>query len=159
VTPLTVRPMTSAEFTAWQDGLVAAYAVAQVAAGRWAAADAHDRARLLVGQSLPEGIATPRMLFLQAADAQAAVVGRVWLGLDHPNGTHGAAFLYDLEVVEERRGQGYGRALLEQAEMTAYAAGATALELNVFGRNSAATGLYVSSGYVTTSRQMRKELG
>jgi hypothetical protein len=34
-----------------------------------------------------------------------------------------------------------------------------ATDLNVFGRNDIAFALYESAGYVTTSRQMRKEWG
>jgi len=158
MTTVTLRPMTPAEFDEWQEALAADYAAEQVAAGTWPAQGAVERARAENARVLPQGVRTERMLFLRAHDADGEHVGRSWVALDHPRGAPGVAFLYDIEVVEPRRGQGLGRALLEATEDAVRQAGATGLELNVFGRNTAAVSLYGSAGYAVVTQQMRKAL-
>ncbi|MFC8600170.1 GNAT family N-acetyltransferase [Isoptericola sp. NPDC057191] len=158
MTTVTLRPMTPGEFDEWQDALAEGYAAEQVAAGMWQADGAAQRARDESARLLPQGVATGRMLFLRGLDADGEPVGRVWVALDHPRGVPGVAFLYDIEVVESRRGQGLGRGLLTAAEDAAREAGATALELNVFGHNTPAVTLYGSAGYDVVTQQMRKPL-
>ncbi|BDZ53143.1 GNAT family N-acetyltransferase [Agromyces marinus] len=153
-----VRPMTAGEFEEWQTEIAEAYAVEQVEAGRWGPDGAVERARDENARLLPDGPLTERMLVLRGVDVDGAPIGRAWVGLDHPRGAPGIAFLYDIEVIASRRGRGLGRALLNAVEEAARRAGASALELNVFGRNTAAVGLYESAGYVVVTQQMRKSL-
>ncbi|MBH0023024.1 N-acetyltransferase [Salinibacterium sp. SWN248] len=75
-----------------------------------------------------------------------------------PQGSPDLAYLFDIQVVEERRGSGLGRALLAAVEAAVLDAGVPALELNVFGHNTPAVSLYGSSGYTVTTQQMRKTL-
>ncbi|MFP3714225.1 GNAT family N-acetyltransferase [Puerhibacterium sp. TATVAM-FAB25] len=150
--------MSLAEFEDWQLALAEEYAREQVAAGRWPEAGAVDRAREESLARLPQGLATPRMLLLRGVDADGEPVGQAWVGLDHPRGAPGVAFLYDIEVLDSRRGQGLGRALLSAVEAATRDAGLGALELNVFGHNRVAIALYDSSGYTVTAQQMRKAL-
>jgi len=156
---VTVRAMTPEEYEAWQSTIADEYAAEQVASGAWSADGSVERARAENSVRLPEGSETPRMLLLRGVDQLGEPVGRAWVGLDHPRGAPGVAFLYDFEIVEGRRGSGLGRALLAAVEEAALEAGADALELNVFGSNTAAIGLYSSSGYAVTTQQMRKPLG
>ncbi|MGO4689250.1 GNAT family N-acetyltransferase [Glaciibacter sp. 2TAF33] len=158
MTKVTVRQMTPAEFDQWQAAIAEEYAVEQVAAGRWEPEGAVQRARDENAQLLPQGLQTERMLILRGVDIDEEPVGRAWVGLDHPRGAQDVAFLYDIEVIETRRGRGLGRALLEAVEDGARRAGAVALELNVFARNHAATALYSSAGYDVITQQMRKSL-
>lgn len=156
MTTVTVRPMTQAEFDEWQLAIAAEYAEEQVAAGSWPREGAVQRALDENAKMLPEGLATPRMLVLRGVDDHGEPIGRAWVGLDHPRGASGVAFLYDIEIVAARRGTGLGRALLEAVESATRDAGAEALELNVFGRNAAAIALYASAGYDVMTQQMRK---
>jgi len=158
MTTVKVRPMTSAEFDDWQREIAQEYAAEQVAAGRWPRDGAVQRARDENARLLPDGVATARMLILRGVDDEGIAVGRAWVGLDHPRGTPDVAFLYDIEIVQSRRGSGLGRALLAAVEAATSAEGASALELNVFGRNSVAIALYDSAGYEVTTQQMRKVL-
>ena len=155
---VTVRPMTRTEFDEWQLVLAEEYAGEQVEAGRWAAEGAVERAREESAQALPDGLQTERMLLLTGLDAAGEPVGRAWVSLDHPRGAPDVAFLYDIEVIEARRGTGLGRALLSAVEAAARDAGARALELNVFGSNRPAIMLYTSAGYDVVTQQMRKAL-
>ncbi|MCD5347202.1 GNAT family N-acetyltransferase [Agromyces sp. H3Y2-19a] len=156
MTTVTVRPMTRTEFDEWQLAIAGEYAEEQVEAGRWPREGAVQRAIEENARLLPDGLETARMLILRGIDDHDEPVGRAWVGLDHPRGAPGVAFLYDIEILETRRGTGLGRALLEAVEHATRAAGAEALELNVFGRNTAAISLYASAGYDVVTQQMRK---
>jgi len=158
MTPISVRPMTQAEYDEWQVAIAKEYAAEQVAAGRWDADGSVQRALDENAQALPEGLRTPRMLILRGIDEDGQSIGRAWIGLDHPRGASDTAFLYDIEVAPSLRGSGLGRALLTAVEAAVRETGVGALELNVFGRNVAAVRLYESSGYDVTTQQMRKEL-
>ncbi len=155
---ITVRAMTDAENTGWQDVVTRAYADEQVQSGNWAPGEAVHRAREASAALLAQGRDTPGMLFLTGLRPDGEPVGRIWLALEHPRGTADCAFLYDIEVDEPHRGQGYGRALLTAAEEAARSRGASALELNVFGGNATAIALYASAGYVVVQQQMRTRL-
>jgi ribosomal protein S18 acetylase RimI-like enzyme len=155
---VSVRPMTEPEFAEWQRAIARAYADEQVAAGNWQRDDALERALEGNATLLPQGLATPGMLLLKGVLEDGTPVGRLWIGLSHPRGLPRCAFVYDIEVDVEHRGSGYGRALLTAGETVARAHGAEALELNVFGDNRRAIGLYSSADYRVVSQQMRKEL-
>lgn len=153
-----VRPMTQPEYDEWQAAIAEEYAAEQVAAGRWDAEGAVQRALEENAQSLPQGLGTPRMLILRGITEDGQPIGRAWVGLDHPRGAPDTAFLYDIEVEKSYRGSGLGRALLVAVETAVREAGIGALELNVFGTNVAAVRLYESNGYAVTTQQMRKTL-
>lgn len=150
--------MTAAEFDEWQTELAEDYATEQVATGRWPSDGAVERARAENAQLLPDGRKTERMLMFTGIASDGEPIGRAWVGLDHPRGAPGIAFLYDIEIVESKRGLGLGRSLLEAVEAATKQAGAAALELNVFGRNRVAIALYQSAGYDVVTQQMRKQL-
>lgn len=156
---LLVRAMTESEYDEWRATVIRAFAEEQVANGSWAPAEAEVRARRGNDDLLPDGFATAGMVFLTALHPDLTPVGVLWMGLRHPRGTPDCGFVYDLEVAEAFRGRGYGRRLLEVAEETARSAGVGALELNVFGDNSRAIGLYESTGYRVVTQQMRKTFG
>ncbi|GHD40914.1 GNAT family N-acetyltransferase [Mycetocola manganoxydans] len=155
---LTTRPMTQDEFDHWQSALAHEYAEDQVAAGNWPREDALDRALAQNAQLLPQGIDTPRTFLVLAIGEDGQAVGRAWVSLDHPRGALDTAFLYDIEIDEAHRGEGFGRLLLADIERLVAAEGIGALELNVFGNNPTAIALYQSSGYSVVTQQMRKPL-
>jgi ribosomal protein S18 acetylase RimI-like enzyme len=154
---LDMRPMTEPEFTAFRAELIGSYAGDKVQAGEWAPEEAGPRAAREVDDLLPGGVATPGMLVLAAQTAAGAVVGSVWVALRSENAA-GSAWIYDIEVRPQWRGQGYGRVLLAAAEREAARHGAQVIALNVFGANTVARGLYEASGYEITALQMRKQL-
>ena len=98
------------------------------------------------------------MLFLKGEQPDGTPVGVLWIGLNHPRGTPDCAFLYDVEVEQEYRGAGYGRALLTAGEDAVRARGVSAMELNVFSGNRRAIRLYETAGYTVVTQQMRKNL-
>ncbi|WP_091071930.1 GNAT family N-acetyltransferase [Micromonospora humi] len=158
MTDLTVRAMSAAEFDSWQHELAVEYAREHVAAGNWTAEEGVERARAAIAAQLPDGMATPGQLILVGVLPDGTPVGRIWISLTHPRGLPDCAFIQDIEVLADRRGQGLGRALLAAGERVARERGARALELNVFGANEAAATLYRTSGYRVVTQQMRKDL-
>jgi ribosomal protein S18 acetylase RimI-like enzyme len=150
--------MTPGEFADLRSGLISGYAAEQVAAGRVGPDEAERRSAEEADRLLPAGVDTPAMLLMAAETPDGHPVGHLWLGLEREPGTGGDAWIYDIEIIPERRGQGYGRALLSAAEELAAQHGAVALGLNVFGGNQVARRLYESAGYQVSSLQMRKRL-
>jgi ribosomal protein S18 acetylase RimI-like enzyme len=154
---LQLRSMTGAEWEAYRARLVPEYAAEHVRAGDWTADQAQALAAREMDDLLPGGPDTPGMLLLVASTSGGGEpVGLVWVALDR---RPGEAWIYDIEVTPEHRGKGYGRALLQAAEQEAARHGSKSVGLNVFGTNTVARRLYESSGYQTTSMNMRKTLG
>jgi len=150
--------MTEAEFEAYLQRAISGYADQHVAAGSWLAEDAEKRAAAETAQLLPDGLETEDMLFFVAETEDGHAVGWVWLCLKSPRGERGFAWIYDIEVVADRRGEGYGRALLAAAEAELRLRDVPAVALNVFGPNVVAQRLYATAGYELMSQQLRKEL-
>lgn len=147
--------MTQEEFDAYRQRSVREYAAEHVRVGDWSSEQAEQRAEKETGEFLPDGVATPGMVLL-VGETAGGMVGVVWVGTAPQQGP--GWWIYDIEVVHEHRGRGYGRALLEAAEAEVRRRGGDSVGLNVFGGNVAASGLYESSGYRVTSMQMRKSL-
>ncbi|GLW32187.1 GNAT family N-acetyltransferase [Actinoplanes regularis] len=156
---LTVRPMFVEEFDEWHEGVLRSFAEEQAAAGSGTLEENLRRAREGQANLLPRGLETPGMLFFRGVRPDGTVVGSMWIGLEHPRGIQGCAFLYEIAIDEPFQGSGYGRALLTAGERTVRERGLTALELNVFGSNARAIGLYATNGYRVVTQQMRKDLG
>lgn len=151
------RPMHETEFDGWRAKAVAHHAEEWIARGT-PRDEALTRSDTLHRTLLPEGLATPgaELWCLVAADT---VVGHVWVATRHEvrPGEQGA-YVFDVEVAEEHRGRGYGRALMLLAEHIARAAGRTLIGLHVFAGNTPAQSLYESLGYRTTHHNFLKRL-
>jgi ribosomal protein S18 acetylase RimI-like enzyme len=105
---------------------------------------------------LPAGLETAgHGVFVVEADGER--VGLLWVA-EREVGARQVLFIYDVEVDEAHRGRGYGRSAMLLAEEEARRRGLDRIELNVFGGNEVARGLYHSLGYSETSLQMAKEL-
>jgi ribosomal protein S18 acetylase RimI-like enzyme len=150
-----IRAMTSEEFVAYRRRAIGNYAAEHVRAGNWSPDGAERRAEKESDELLPRGVDTPGMVLL-VGETTGEAVGLVWVG-PAPQGRAGW-WVYDIEVVSEQRGRGYGRALLEAAEREVRARGGDALGLNVFGGNVVARQLYESAGYEVAATLMRKTL-
>ncbi|MDH2445157.1 GNAT family N-acetyltransferase [Amnibacterium sp. CER49] len=157
MTSAQVRPMTQVEFEMWQEHEVEAYAVDIAEASGVPLDEARRRSATQTAELLPDGLRTAGAHLLRILDAEGGPVGVLWVG-PHPR-RPAAGWVYDIEIDEERRGQGFGRAAMLAAEAVAADEGWTAIGLNVFGRNVRARALYESLGYAVDSLQMTKVLG
>jgi ribosomal protein S18 acetylase RimI-like enzyme len=147
--------MTDEEFGRFRERAIREYAAEQVRIGTWSPEQAERQAEQQTDGLLPAGLETPDMVLL-VAERAGEVVGLVWSGA--APAPHAGWWIYDLEVVPEQRGRGYGRALLEAAEHEAERRGEGSIGLNVFGGNVVARNLYDSAGYQVTAVRMRKRL-
>jgi ribosomal protein S18 acetylase RimI-like enzyme len=156
VDELRVRPMSAEEFESFRERAIRDYAAENVRAGNWSPDQAEALAAKQTDELLPDGVETDGVLLLMAETSPTDVVGLVWVALEGEG--RGEAWIYDIEIVPEHRGRGYGRALLRAAEQEVHTRGCRSIGLNVFGRNTIARQLYESSGYEVTSVHMRKRL-
>jgi ribosomal protein S18 acetylase RimI-like enzyme len=148
-----IRPLREDEYDAFVVRAKAFYVSDMVAAGIDPevanAKSEHDFPQLL-----SEGIATPSHL-LYAIDDEGHAAGYLWL-CDRDGELGHSLFVYAVEVNEESRGRGLGRAAMEFAEAEARRRGIAKVALNVFGGNAIARGLYLSLGYTETAVHMEK---
>lgn len=153
---LRLRPMTDAEFASFRARAVHDYAIEKVTAGEWpqeqAAALAEQQTRVL----LPDGKDTAGMFIVMADAEEVGPVGYAWLALEGHE--FSGAWIYDIAIDEEHRGQGYGRALLNGLEQVAREHGHEVIGLNVFAGNDHARQLYERAGFEPTSIHMSKRL-
>ncbi|MET9540908.1 GNAT family N-acetyltransferase [Streptomyces sp. NPDC006553] len=143
-----VRPMTEAEYVAWEARAKEGFARSWIDRGV-PEEQARAKAESSHAKYLPDGLATPGIaIHVIVRDGRPA--GFLWTGRIELEPGRWAAFVYDIEVDEAHRGHGYGRALMLLAERVAREAGETLLGLHVFAGNTPAIRLYESLGYRTT---------
>jgi ribosomal protein S18 acetylase RimI-like enzyme len=120
-----------------------------------------DRARIeaqrQLAELLPDGVSTDGTLMF-TAEADGVAVGWIWISLPSAPERPDTAWIYEVQIDAEQRGNGYGRAIMVSAERELARRGVTRLALNVFGHNAAAIRLYESLGFQTTSQQMAKSI-
>lgn len=152
-----LRPLREDEYDTWRRIVTDGYADEIETLGDTPHKGAAEKAEADMSKILPEGLKTPGnwIFALEAGEARA---GRLWLAERTMDGRQ-VMFVYDVEVEEAHRGAGYGRAAMLLAENEARARGIGRIELNVFGGNAAARGLYRSLGYVERAISMGKDLG
>jgi ribosomal protein S18 acetylase RimI-like enzyme len=148
--------MTADEFADYQNRLIARYGAERAQADATVLEEATAVARAEFDELLPAGPETPGVRVLVAELPNGDRIGVLWVGLRKPDGSQ--AWIYDIEVDADRRGQGLGRELLALAESEARELGATNIGLNVFGDSPVARRLYETAGYETAAMQMRKPL-
>jgi ribosomal protein S18 acetylase RimI-like enzyme len=151
-----LRPITPDEFPAFVAASQAGYADGIERHGGQTHEAAQRKANEDMAAVLPQGLETPsHHIFVVEADG--VVVGRLWLA-ERDSGGRRVLYIYDISIEPEHQGHGYGRAAMNLAEGVARGRGLARVELNVFGGNDVARGLYRSLGYIETAVHMGKDL-
>jgi ribosomal protein S18 acetylase RimI-like enzyme len=151
-----LRRMTSVEFDLWREHAISAYARDTAeASGRSLDATLTSTMELFP-RLLPQGVDTAGSWLLKVLDAEGSDVGTLWISADADNPT--TAHLYELEIYEGYRGQGWGRAAMTAAERVLSQAGIAELTLEVFGFAERTRRLYDSLGYRVVVTSMSKTL-
>jgi ribosomal protein S18 acetylase RimI-like enzyme len=154
-----LRPLREDEFPAWHARSRERYAADMVANAGLTPAQADAKAARDGVALLPDGLATPGHHLFVVEDAETgAAVGTLWFALGSSSEGTARAWLYEIEIDAAQRGRGYGRAAMHELEARVRALGHDRIELNVFGGNAVARGLYRSLGYVETAVTMAKPL-
>ncbi|MFE2548131.1 GNAT family N-acetyltransferase [Streptomyces sp. NPDC059355] len=140
---LTVRPLTEEEYPGWYAAEEAGYIADIVRAGALTPEQAKEKSDQDFAHHLPQGYLTPGHGFY-AMEADGRVVGTGWVNHGF---LPGVTFGCSLEVYEEHRGKGYGRAAMTVGEWATRHGGDEVMMFNVFGGNEVAMGLYDSTGF------------
>jgi ribosomal protein S18 acetylase RimI-like enzyme len=153
-----LRAMTPDEFTEYLDWVVDDYAGELERNGKATGEAAVAASRASFDGLLPDGVETEGQTLLIAEDEdEARRVGLLWFGPSTDDAS--MAWIYDITVDEDRRGEGWGRAIMRAFEGEARSRGYTRAGLNVYADNQVARRLYESLGYAETARQLHKPLG
>ena len=151
-----LRSMSTEQFEQWQGRSIRSYAEDLAKATGWPLEAALDKARKQFAELLPAGMGTDKTWVRLIVDEAGVEVGDLWVG---PNSERaGIAFVYDIEIIQERRGLGFGRAAMIAVESLVKEAGEIEIGLNVFGFNEAARRLYDSLGYRVVATVMTKTI-
>jgi ribosomal protein S18 acetylase RimI-like enzyme len=152
---VTLRPMPADEIGAWLEQSRADHIADRVDGGE--DPDTARRTTEAMSEHLfPGGVpAAGQFVFVIAEDATP--VGSLWIGAG-VDGPPDVWWVWAIEIDAASRGHGLGRQTLKLAEEFARNRGATKLELNVFGNNTVARGLYESLGYRISTVHMSKVL-
>ncbi|MEU3223502.1 GNAT family N-acetyltransferase [Streptomyces sp. NPDC006976] len=153
---LTARPIRPQEYTAWKDKAIAAYAESLVTR-HVPREEALEVARASYARHLPDGLATEGAR-LEYLIHEGATVGHIWVAPFEMHPGLRVGYVFDVEVREEARGRGYGRALMLQAERIALAAGERKIGLHVVTANTPAVRLYETLGYAPTKFHLAKPM-
>lgn len=150
-----VRPLRPDEYSAFVERAMATYVGDMIAAGLDVAL-ARAKADRDFSALLPQGLDTPRH-FIYAILDKGRPAGLLWLA-DRDDELGRSLFVYGVEIDEDHRGRGLGRAAMEFAETEARRIGIPRVALNVFGGNDGARSLYLALGYRETAVHMEKRL-
>jgi ribosomal protein S18 acetylase RimI-like enzyme len=147
--------MTQAEYDRWLPEAMVGYAEDMIGSG----VDpeiAHAKSARDFPTFLPDGLATEgQLLYTVAADGEA--VGVLWLA-ERDDDMGKSLFILDVQIDEEQRGRGLGKAAMLLVEDEARRRGIERVTLNVFGGNDVARTLYRSLGYGETAVYMMKRV-
>jgi ribosomal protein S18 acetylase RimI-like enzyme len=121
---------------------------------------AREKAERDVAAALPEGLETAgQWIFVLEETATGESIGYVWFAERDSNARNTKMlWILGLEVDERYRGRGIGREAMAFVEAEARARGLGRVELNVFGGNEAARGLYRALGYEEVAVWMGKDV-
>ncbi|WP_405786447.1 GNAT family N-acetyltransferase [Streptomyces sp. NBC_01367] len=140
---LMVRRLTEEEYPAWYAAEEAAYISDIVRAGTLTPEQAKAKSDQDFARYLPQGYRSPgHAFYVMEADGRAVGTGWVNHGF-----LPGVTFGFSLEVYEEQRGKGYGRAAMAVGQWATRQGGDEAMMFNVFGGNDVAMSLYDSTGF------------
>ncbi|MEV0011899.1 GNAT family N-acetyltransferase [Streptomyces sp. NPDC047973] len=153
---ITGRPMAETEYAEWAATAVESYARSWVERGV-PEEQARRKSETDHAANLPDGLDTPGMYFHVLA-REGEVVGHVWVARRRTSDGADLGHVFDVEVREEHRGSGHGRALMHLAEDITLDAGLGVLGLHVFTSNTPALRLYESLGYEVTQYNLGKTL-
>jgi RimJ/RimL family protein N-acetyltransferase len=154
--PMAIKlaPMNEEQYIRFLDAAIKNYADDKVKARTWAKNEALEKSQLEFSTLLPNGIATDdHVLFSVENDGQQ--IGILWLHIRNKNNEK-QAFIYDIELFEEERGKGFGKATMAALDDYANQVGIKKIGLHVFAHNPRAIALYEKCGYETTDISMSK---
>lgn len=154
---VTLVPMTDAEYRAYAEEVVPAYAADKVASGQWLPSEALVRSRQSLEELLPLGRSTPDHRLFTMVDGSGVAVGMLWFATIERAGQR-IAYVYDVSVRPAHRRRGHAASAFAALEAKVRELGLSGIALHVFGHNTGAAALYSKLGYQATNINMFKAL-
>ncbi len=151
---VTLHPMTEEEYTTFSATLWEDFAQTVANNTGTTLEEASAEAARQHKDLLPQEYHTPGHKFWRVLNEAGEPVGDLWV---HIRG-NGRAFIYDIEMLPDQRGKGYGEATMRALEDALKPEGVTEISLNVFGDNAVAMNLYKKLGYLVVATGMRKPI-
>ena len=151
-----LRPMRHDEFPAYLENAIESYAADMVENAGFTQEVARSKSIADNDALFADGLDSPDLVVM-VVESDGEPVGSVVFACRERHGRR-QAFLYDIEIKPEQRGRGVGRQAMALLEKQAGALGLERIELNVFGGNEVARGLYRSLGYKETFVTMAKDI-
>lgn len=154
----TLRPMTPAEYAAWAEQTVPAYAADKVASGQWSEQESLELSKKEYDELLPLGLETPDNHLFTILDAEDVPVGMLWFAVKARFDAR-IAYVFDVSVRPERQREGHAQRAFQALENELRNLGLAGIALHVFGHNAGARALYAKLGFQPTNISLFKSLG
>jgi ribosomal protein S18 acetylase RimI-like enzyme len=150
-------PFEESDFQSWFDHCTEEYAKDKQKTFGCSLEAARTFAQSSMQQALPDKLQTRDNHLFKAIDSNGNRVGTIWFAVQSQFDER-SAFIYDIEIEQPRRGQGYGRAAMQALEAEVTGMGLSSIGLHVFAFNERALALYRSQGFEVTDYTMRKKI-
>jgi len=151
-----LREMTAPEFTQFLDVAVRNFADEKIKNGSWEASSALEQSQTAFRTLLPEGLQT-KDHYLRSIERDGQNIGFLWYAIKDEDGER-IAFLYEIFVQPEHRGNGAGTDAMQAFLQEAKRHPIQNIWLHVFGHNGGAVRLYQRLGFEITDYSMRYPL-
>ena len=156
---LRLRPLRDDELPAYIEQGRAAYARDLESQAGATAEGAAIKAEADWSRLFPDGVVSSGNELLALEDVESGErVGDIWLAERENDFGERTAFLYNIQILPEVRGQGFGRQAMELFEGEARSRGLAQANLMVFGGNDVARSLYRKLGYAERAVFMSRDL-
>lgn len=150
-----LRTMTSAEYAAWLQVSIPAYAADKVASGQWTEEESLERSRKENDELLPQGLNTADNYLYTVIDDQEKEVGMLWFAVKTKFGSK-IAYVFDVAVLRDRQREGHAFGAFQALEQVVVSLGLSGIALHVFGHNTGAQALYAKLGFSPTNISLFK---
>lgn len=148
--------MTKEEFETYKAKLIKSYAETLANNMRRSLEAAMVMSKQQIEGLLKDGVDTKDHYVFNVLDkVSGEKVGILWVNV---KSEEKRAFIFDIEIMSEHQGKGYGKATLKELEVFVKEMGIKQIGLNVFADNTTAKTLYEKSGYAVTNMNMVKDL-
>ncbi len=151
-----LEKMTLEDFESYLKIAIPNYAQEKMKAEGFEKEEAYELAQSTYKNLLSEGFNT-KDHYLYVVKFNQKKVGLFWFA-KKSNQNKEYAFIYDIMLDSEFRGQGLGKKLMNLIEEEIKKKNLSSVSLHVFEHNKVAVNLYKKSGYHTTNRIMVKDL-
>jgi len=150
--------MTQPEFDEFLQRDIREYAQENIRSGYWDETGALEKSRREHKNLLPDGLATRNHQIYTIRNEQDSPIGVIWIKVDLSSQKRPSGFIFDLEIDEQYRRQGYATQAMLELEKIAAGLGLKYLGLHVFAHNKTALTLYEKLGYSVAGLNMLKEI-